>query len=337
MMKSEHGNIPSLPTADAKLFGQAIEPTDSVEDDRLYVLVTPVKDEVGTIGKTIESVVGQTILPREWVIVSDGSTDGTDELILQAAAQHPWIILIQLPPRLTRSFAAVVENTERGIAALQTSDYKYLGLLDADVTFQPDYFEQLICHFDADPLLGLAGGVVIDIGTPRDRFPRNRLDVPGAVQFFRRRCFESLGGLIALPEGGWDALTCVVARMNGFKTRLCTELVVDHLKPRNISQGGIVRRKWQMGVRDYALGYHPLFELVKCAGRIAQHPFVFGAIAWWVGYCIAYLRRQERRIPRSLIEFVRTEQQERLLRLVGIKMAAPERPLTCQNAPANYP
>ncbi len=284
-----------------------------------YVLVTPVRDEQTTIGKTISSVVGQSVRPREWVIVSDGSTDGTDAIVRAAAAEHPWIRLLALDPRPGRSFAAVVHNTERGIRHLACDDYRYLGLLDADVSFQHDYFEQIIRRFEADSGLGLAGGVVIDIGLPRDRFPLNRQDVPGAVQFFRRECFEKIGGLIPIPEGGWDGMTCAMARMNGYRTRLLTELVVDHLKPRNISQGGVFRRKWQMGVRDYAAGYHPLFESVKCLGRLKDRPLVVGAVAWWIGYLTAAAHRRPRIIGPDVVAHIRHEQIDRLLRTMHLK------------------
>ena len=277
-----------------------------------YVIVTPVRDEVATIGKTIDSVIHQTILPREWVIVSDGSTDGTDDLVRQYIAEHPWIRLLPMVPRPGRSFAAVVRNTEAGIRHLEFKDYRYLCLLDADVTFQPDYFEQLIQRFSDDPKLGLAGGVVIDVGLPRNRFPKNRIDVPGAVQFFRRECFERIGGLVPIPEGGWDGLTCAMARMHGFKTQLFTDLVVDHLKPRNISQGGVIRRKWQMGVRDHALGYHPLFETVKCVSRLKDPPFAVGAIAWWAGYVGSLLQQRARIIDPPVVHHVRREQIERM-------------------------
>lgn len=283
-----------------------------------YVLVTPVRDEVALIGRTIASVLAQTVRPREWIIVSDGSTDGTDDVIRAAAADHPWLRLVALPPRTGRSFAAVVKNTTLGIQSLQTADYEYLGLLDSDVTFQTDYFEQLLARFGANARLGLAGGVVIDVGRPRDVFPRNREDVPGAVQFFRRKCFASMGGLIPIPEGGWDGMTCVQARMAGYETKLFTDLVVDHHKPRNIAEGGAIRRKWQMGVRDYAAGYHPLFELVKCAGRIGEPPVGVAAVAWWVGYCTAAVQRRPRVVPSPVIAQVRLEQMARLRRTFGL-------------------
>jgi poly-beta-1,6-N-acetyl-D-glucosamine synthase len=283
-----------------------------MKNDMSYVLVTPVRDEEATIGRTIASVVAQTLRPREWVIVSDGSTDRTDEIIRTAAAEHSWIRLLPLTPRPGRSFAAVVLNTETGIRHLDFKGYQFLGLLDSDVEFQSDYFEEMIRRFVAEPALGLAGGVVIDVGLPRDKFPRNRIDVPGAVQFFRRECFEAIGGLVPVPEGGWDGLTCAMARMKGYRTRLFTDLVVDHLKPRNISQGGVVRRKWQMGVRDYVLGYHPLFELVKCVSRLRDRPLIVGAFAWWVGYVGSALARRERMIAPEVVAHVRQEQMERV-------------------------
>ncbi len=277
-----------------------------------YVLITPVRDEERTIGETIGSVVRQTLLPEEWVIVSDGSTDGTNAIIEEAAARHPWIRLVALPPRKGRDFGAVVRNTELGRESLRTQDYEFLGLLDADVTFQEDYFERLIERFRSRTRLGLAGGVVIDIGRPRDRFPRNRHDVPGAVQFFRRECFEDLGGLIAVPEGGWDGLTCAMARMHGWETRLFTDLVVDHHKPRNVSQGGPLKRKWQLGRRDHALGYHPAFELAKCASRVLEPPVVAGSLAWLAGFATATVRRRPRVVPHEVVRHIRREQLDRL-------------------------
>lgn len=280
-----------------------------------YVLVTPVRDEVSTIGRTISCVTNQTRPPLEWIIVSDGSTDGTDELIAAAAERHPWIHLLALPARPGRSFKAVVENTELGVKTLTCHDYQYLGLLDADLQFRHDYFEQLLLKFEANPTLGLAGGLVVDPGKQSDIIPRNRIDVPGAVQFFRRECFEELGGLIPIPEGGWDCLTCAMARMKGFETRLFPDLVVDHLKPRNISQGGPLRRAWQLGVRDYALGYSPLFELFKCVSRVTDSPFFLSALAFWTGYCATAIRRPPRAAPPQVVTFLRREQRERLRNL----------------------
>jgi poly-beta-1,6-N-acetyl-D-glucosamine synthase len=283
-----------------------------VSDPIKYVIITPVKDEEAFIGETISSVIGQSLCPIQWVIVNDGSSDQTEEIVQNAAIQHSWILLVGLPPRGDRSFSAVVHATAAGVSALTVADYHYIGLLDSDVRFEKDYFKKVIKHFEASPNLGLGGGMVVDPGQRKDRLPRNRQDVPGAAQFFRRECFERLGGLIAIPEGGWDALTCVRARMLGYETRLFTDLVVDHLKPRNIAEGGVLQRKWRMGIRDYALGYHLVFEVFKCIGRLAEFPPIAGAFAWLAGYFGAGLSRRKRLIPDDLIRFNQAEQRERL-------------------------
>ena len=134
------------------------------------------------------------------------------------------------------------------------------------------------------------------------------------MQFFRRTCFESLGGLIPIPEGGWDGMTCAMSRMKGYKTRLITDLVVDHHKPRNVSQGGVLKRKYQMGVRDYAAGYHPLFELAKCLSRTTrERPLFIASTVWFIGYLVASLQRRKRILPKALIAYIQKEQMNRLL------------------------
>jgi poly-beta-1,6-N-acetyl-D-glucosamine synthase len=285
-----------------------------------YVLVTPTRDEEKTIGKTIDSVVNQTILPAEWVIVSDGSTDRTDSLVQEAQIDHPWIRLVQLPPRPERCFGAVAKATKIAVETLSVTDYGYIGLLDSDIHFEPCYFESVIREFELNARLGLAGGWVLDADENPHILPENLLDVPGAVQFFRRDCFESLREIHAIPEGGWDMLTCAEARMNGYETALLTDLKVDHLKPRNIAHGGVVRRRWQCGVRDYVLGYHPVFETLKCIGRLREHPFLISAACWWLGYMAAAISRKERRIPSDLLAHIRREQ---LLRLKHIGRSLP--------------
>jgi glycosyltransferase involved in cell wall biosynthesis len=283
-----------------------------------YVLITPARNEEAFIGETLAAVGRQAVRPAEWIIVSDGSTDGTDRLVLEASAKWPWIRLVPLAPRDGHCFAAVVRATETGLAALKTTDYQYIGLLDADVRFESDYFARVLAAFEDSPTLGLAGGVVLDVGRPRHERPRNQIDVPGAVQFFRRGCFESLGGLFAIPEGGWDALTCARARQLGYDTRLLTDLIVEHLKPRNAAKGGVFRRNWQLGVRDRALGYHPLFEIIKCISRWDEPPFFVAAATRGLGFAAAGLSRMPRHIPDDLRSFVQREQLSRLRQLLRL-------------------
>jgi poly-beta-1,6-N-acetyl-D-glucosamine synthase len=280
-----------------------------------YVLVTPARNEQATIEITIQSVVGQTILPREWIIVSDASTDRTDSIVQRYAVSFPFIRLLRLEQRQMPGFASVVFATETGIKALCTADYDFLGLLDSDVRFAPDYFAQLIGRFHANSRLGLAGGLVLDVNERTAAAKTSYLrDVAGAVHFFRAECFRSLGGLIPIPEGGWDAITNVQARAQGYDTQTFPDLVVDHLKPRNISQGGAIRRKWQLGVRDYAIGYDPVFELGKCLCRWHEQPLLISSCARLIGFLSAFLARRPRVLSRELVAMVHREQWSRILR-----------------------
>jgi poly-beta-1,6-N-acetyl-D-glucosamine synthase len=280
-----------------------------------YVLITPTRNEEATIGQTLRAVFSQTLQPVEWVIVSDGSTDRTNEIVLNAIEDKPFVHLLKLPPRDQRSFASVVHAVEAGVRAITTQQYDYIGLLDSDVHFEPDYFEKVIECFEASPDLGLAGGAVIDLGQPKDRFPRtNPNEIPGASHFFRRRCFEELGGLIAIPEGGWDSLTSVRARMLGYETRLLAHLVMDHLKPRSKFEGSALRRQWRMGVRDYAVGNCAMFEIFKSLNRLAERPLFFGSVARWLGYSRSLITNKERMVPREMLEFIRAEQMKRVLK-----------------------
>lgn len=279
-----------------------------------YVLVTPVRNEEATIGVTLESVVHQSVRPLEWVIVSDGSTDRTDSIIEPYAAKYPFIRLLRLTERPQRSFSSVVFATEAGIAHLLHRDCEFIGLLDGDVRLGRNYYEEILRRFQEDARLGLAGGLVVDcIDGRRIRSTQAPQEVAGAVQFFRRACFDSMGGLTAIAEGGWDAITCVQARMNGFTTRTFAELEVDHLKPRNISEGKVPRRYFHLGMRDHALGNHPLFEALKCLYRCADKPWVIGGVARYAGYLWCVLTFKPRSLPRELVAHIRNEQLARMM------------------------
>jgi poly-beta-1,6-N-acetyl-D-glucosamine synthase len=278
-----------------------------------YVLITPVKDEASTIETTIQSVINQTILPVEWIIVSDNSTDKTEEIINRYEKSHKFMRLIRLSGGASRSFSSVVTAMETGMNEV-TKECEYVGLIDADLRFPANYFEILIERFMANPKLGLCGGLVQDVVDGKIRRSRQYLaDVAGATQFFRKECFKAIKNLIAIPEGGWDAITCVQARANGFETQTFSDLIVEHLKPRNAFVGNPLQRKWLMGTRDYALGNHPFFETLKCLARSLESPIVIGMVYRLAGFYYCYMIRKTRIIPKEIMEQIRKEQMRRIL------------------------
>src|SRR5260370_38222633 len=169
------------------------------EAQKKYTLVTAAYNEEAYIERTIQSLSAQTLPPQRWAIVSDGSTDRTDEIVQSYAARHPFIQLIQIRDKHTRNFAAQVQAINLGCSHLQRGDYQFIGNVDADVSFEPSYYSRLLAKFDEDPQLGLAGGFICEEkdGEFKSRRANSVRSVAHAVQMFRREGFESLGGRLA--------------------------------------------------------------------------------------------------------------------------------------------
>ena len=195
-----------------------------------YVLITPAHNEEAFIQKTLESVVAQTLRPARWIIVDDGSTDRTAEIVGSYEKQYPWIELVRRPQRLDRSFAGKVRAFNLGLGQVASLTFEVLGNLDADLSFDPDYLEFLMQKFSDDPKLGVAGTPFTENGgydTAHDSFEGEN-HVAGGCQLFRRRCFEEIGGYVPNGIGGVDWVAVTTARMKGWKTRSFLEKRFHH-------------------------------------------------------------------------------------------------------------
>jgi len=277
-----------------------------------YVLITPARNEVELIGNTIESVVAQSRLPAKWVIVSDGSTDGTDELVRQYGGRFGWIDLVRMPEHRDRQFAAKVRAFNAGYNAVQGTPYRVIGNLDADITFDKDYFEFLIGKFEADPALGVAGTPFVDDGVQYDYRYTNIEHVSGACQMFRRECFEQIGGYVPIKGGGIDWTAVTTARMKGWKTRTFTEKVCCHHRKMGTATVGTAGAWFRQGRKDYFLGGHPLWQFFRMLYQMKRKPYLLGGFFIFAGYAWAGLRRIERPVSKDLMAFHRTEQMNRL-------------------------
>lgn len=278
-----------------------------------YVLVTAAYNEEQFITHTIESVVSQTIRPHQWVIVSDASTDSTDRIVDSYSKRYPFIRLLRLTEDHSRNWAAQVNAINAGCSLLRSENYEFIGNLDADLSFGPTYFEDLLCRFQSNAELGLAGGVIREKDGSTLKAPRGETlrSVPHAVQLFRRECYEAIGGYPVLRYGGPDTYAEVVARMKGWQVEAFHELIVDHHRYTG-SAGGLLKGRFRQGLMDFSLGYHPLFELVKCARRLTEKPVVVGALVRMIGFCWSYLSVRERVVPEQFVRFLRTEQRRRI-------------------------
>ena len=171
-----------------------------------YVIITPARDEEQHIEATIESVIGQTLRPAEWVIVDDGSTDRTSEILDQYAAQFPWIRLVHRPNRgFRKSGGGVVEAFYEGYDSLQCDAWDFIVKLDGDLSFSPDYFQRCFEHFREQPRLGIGGGDIYHDLDGELRLEANpKFHIRGATKIYRRPCWEDIGGL--WPGPGWDTI-----------------------------------------------------------------------------------------------------------------------------------
>ena len=297
-------------------------------DDRsrlTYVLITPARNEQAFIEQTITSVIHQTIKPLKWVIVSDGSTDDTDSIVKAYAATHNWIELLRMPDRTGRDFAAKARAFHAGLARLRDLQYDIVGNLDADISFDADYFAFLLDKFEQMPEIGVAGTPFVEAGF-RYNYNFASIDhVSGACQLFRRTCFEDVGGYKPIREGGIDWVAVTTARMKGWKTRTFTEKTCFHHRKIGRSKASMVRARFNVGRQDYYLGSHPLWELFRTGYQMTLAPYVVSGLLILAGYLWATFTRRKRPIARELIEFRRKEQMHRLKKLLLTSSTLPGR------------
>ena len=281
-----------------------------------YVLVTPAHNEEAFIEKTIESMIRQTHLPVKWVIVDDGSTDKTREIIGRYLPQYSWIELVEMAQRRDRSFAAKVIAFNAGYASLKGLQYDIIGNLDADISFDQDHFEFLARKFAEDSSLGVAGTVFREEGynSETDSFEGHK-HVSGQCQLFRRQCWDEIGGYIPHRAGGIDWMAVTTARMKGWKTESFREKWFFHHRHLGTAERSIVSSSFSYGEKDYYLGGHPVWEVFRVAYQVTKAPYVVAGLALGLGYCWAFLRRTPRPVSRELMAFHRKEQ---MLKLKGI-------------------
>lgn len=276
-----------------------------------YVLITPARNEEALIEGTIQSVIAQTVLPRRWVIVSDGSTDRTDEIVARYAAQHPWIELVRLPERRDRSFAAKVQSFNAGHERVGGTAFDVVANLDADITFDPDYFAFLLSKLAADPELGVTGTPFVEGTTSYDFRFTSVEHVSGACQVFRRQCFEDIGGYVPVKGGGIDWIAVTTARMKGWKTRTFLERVCHHHRPMGTASVGKFRAAFKLGKQDYYLGGHPIWQLARGIYQMTRRPYFVGGVLVVAGYAWAWIKGAPRPVSQELIRFHQGEQTQR--------------------------
>jgi glycosyltransferase involved in cell wall biosynthesis len=277
-----------------------------------YALVTPARDEVDNLRRLAAALDRQTVRPLEWVIVDDGSTDGTAEVARELAAA-PWIQTLGSPGaregaledgrRAGRDMVAF----KAGLAALGAQPDVAVKL-DADVSFEPDYFARLLAEFDADPRLGIAGGTCHELDGDRWLpYAVTGGHVRGATRAYRRACLEDVSPLE--ERIGWEAVEEARAALRGWRTESIRDLPFYHHRKLGSRDGA--RRAWvAQGQLAHYLGYRFSFMLLKVLFRLRREP---AAVAMVWGYLDARRRREPRHSDAAVRAYWRREQSLRRL------------------------
>lgn len=262
----------------------------------MYLLVTPAKDEENNIPKLVESVLKQSIRPTLWVIIDDNSGDRTSLLIQDICNEFDWIKLIEMNEKSEydwlRYGSVVSYGFEYAINHLKSNDmyYEFLGILDADIVLNNNYFELLIEKLNCEPDIGVVSGTLY-IKKNGDIIPENKSDQPrGGARLYRRHCFETIGGFSKLPSP--DTITDIKASNRGWK--LARETKSKGLHNRLSSSGrGIWNGYKKQGEGRYYLNYHPFNVFLTGMYHCTKYPFYHG-IAYIYGYIIKYLISAEK-------------------------------------------
>src|SRR3954451_4499009 len=276
---------------------------------RHYVVVTAARDEAPNLPRLAESLAAQTVLPAAWYIVENGSTDGTRAVAEGIASQHEWVHVLSLPgtERANRG-APIVRALQAGIAAVSEAP-EILVNVDADISVDSPYFEQLLEKFDADPHLGIASGSAfeLDDGVWKQRF------VPGATAGGAARAgrWACLQEVLPFEERvAWDGVNEFKANVRGWRTHAFEDLPFRHHRREGERDGIAFSTRKNEGATAYYLGYRPWYLVFRSLWHARRQP---AALAMIWGYLVAAVTRVPRSSDEASREYVRRQQSLRNL------------------------
>ena len=283
---------------------------------RRYALISPCRNEARFIKTTLDSVISQSELPALWVIVDDGSTDETMDILTQYSAQYPWIKVVAKPDRGHRAVGpGVIEAFYVGLEALCLSEFDFICKLDVDLDLPPRYFEILMDRMQADPRLGSASGKPYYRSTTGAWVSEKCGDEMsvGMTKFYRTSCFQDIGGFVR--EVMWDGIDCHKARQRGWVVRSWDEpdLQFHHLRPMGASDNNILTGRARHGFGQYFMRSDPLYFSATAVFRMTRPPYVIGGLAMLYGYARAWWSGARQLDDPELCNFIRAYQRQALL------------------------
>jgi len=291
------------------------------QSDNKYVLITAARNEENYIEETIKSVVCQSVLPLRWVIVDDDSDDRTYDIISNYADKYNFINPLHLERSIEWGFNSKANAINYGYAYLHDLEYNYIGIIDADVSFDNCYYQNILMKLNDDHKMGIAGGMIVELQNNKFiQLNYNLNSVSGAIQLFRRKCYEEIGGYVPSKRGGIDAIAEIMSRMHGWKVRSFPEIKVYHHRIIGTTQSNILSSRFNYGRRDYAIGNHPLFMFLKSITRFKEKPYFVGGMLMMLGYIYACFIREVKPISKEVVKYIKNEQMNRIYSAIQNKL-----------------
>jgi len=280
------------------------------------LLITPARDEAAYLENTIRAVIAQTRRPDLWLIVDDGSTDATPEILERLTAEAPFLRVVQAPAQASEpgadrlTLAAEARAFNAALATVDADEFTHIGKLDADVELPPDYMERLLGAFAAEPRLGVAGGTLLEqSGGSWKPTKVPAYHVRGALKLYSRECFAAIGGIE--ERLGWDTIDETYARMHGYTTRSLPDLFARHHRP-VATRGGTLRGRARHGQCAYILRYGTWWVALRSFKVACSRPFGLSGIAFFYGYLRSAIRRDDRVEDERYRRFVAAELRGRI-------------------------
>ena len=282
------------------------------------LVVTPARNEADYLPRLIAGMRTQTRTPDRWIIVDDGSSDGTGPLARQLCSDLPWVEIVEHTGTERRHDSSKARRVNEAIESMFAdgtgSRDDVIVTFDADIVPPPGYLDAVEHAYRADPALGVFGGIYTHhgiTGVKPEPFPADI--VPGGTTSIRRAAYDDIGGYWALPFGGIDHAACVAVQLHGWTSRHDPALVCDHLRPLGTGEGTSARRgMYRRGREDYDLGVPLWFELVKVGRWLVRRPFVVGALWMGGGYLHSFVARTPHSVPDDFLAFNRRRARARL-------------------------
>jgi len=286
-----------------------------VRSGAIHVAITPMRNEVANIEKMSESMISQTFRPKKWIIIDDGSNDGSSEIVRSLAEKNDWIEYATNDEEGVRKRGKKLARIFNLGLSMCGNEWSYCSKIDADMVLPSNYFKDIIGKFEEDESLGIGSGVCevrTKLGRRLERTTKGH--TRGGLKTYRRACYDEIGGIREVD--GWDGIDNSVAQMKGWLTGSFSDIVVDHLRVTG-GQHGQIKSQYEAGRFAYSMGYYWPYMMARTMVQVFKWPYFLGGASMLFGFFSGYISRGEKFGEEEVVLYIREMQKSRISGFLG--------------------